>query len=64
MSPNEDTPALSMPKLPDAPTNAPVFGMSSTAGKKPKPKSPTAAYLGPNASPSVANAGYKALTGQ
>lgn len=57
-----DTPQMALPKLPDAPGPAPVFGQPQ--GKKPKPKSAAATYLGPDASPSVANAGYKTLVGQ
>lgn len=60
MTPDSQQQAL--PKLPDAP-QAPVFGTSPT-GKKPKQKSMTAAYLGADATPSVANAGYKTLVGQ
>lgn len=61
MSPDSQQQAL--PKLPDNTPQAPVFGQSPT-GKKPKQKSMTAAYLGADATPSVANAGYKTLVGQ
>ena len=57
------TPTIVQPVLPEAPTKAPVFGEKPST-KKPKPKSATATFLGPDASPSVANAGYKSLTGQ
>lgn len=61
MTPDSQQQAL--PKLPDNNMSAPVFGQSPT-GKKPKQKSQVATYLGPEASPSVANAGYKTLIGQ
>lgn len=52
-----------LPKLPDIMSQAPIFGQSPT-GKKPKQKSMTAAYLGADTMPSVANAGFKTLVGQ
>lgn len=55
-------PEIIMPKLPEAPTNAPVFG-ATPAGRKPGRKPQFATYLGPNASPSAANAGMKTLIG-
>lgn len=61
-SSSDVTPQMAMPKLPDAPTNAPVFGQNP-AGQKPKRKSAFATYLGPNAAPSAANAGTKTLIG-
>ena len=61
MMPSNQNQAL--PKLPDSVPQAPVFASSPT-GSKPQRKPQTAAYLGPNASPSVANAGYKQLLGQ
>ena len=61
MTPERKEQAL--PKLPETTPQAPVFGQSPTS-KKPKAKSQTATYLGPDATPSVANAGYKTLVGQ
>lgn len=58
-----DKPDQALPKLPDAPAPAPVFGQSPI-GKKPKQKSMTASFLGADALPSASNAGVKSLTGQ
>lgn len=61
MSP--DKPQQAMSKLPDAIPEAPVFGQSPTT-KKPKQKPAFATYLGPDAAPSLANAGIgKTLIG-
>lgn len=57
------SPEIVMPKLPETPGPAPVFGSNSPAGQKPKRKSAFATYLGPNAAPSAANAGMKTLIG-
>ena len=56
-------PQMALPKLPDQIPQPPTFG-SAPQGTRPGRKPQTAAYLGPNASPSVANAGYKQLTGR
>lgn len=58
-----DTPEQTLPTLPDTKPQAPVFG-EAPKGKKPKSRSPSATFLGPNASPSVANSGFKSLVGQ
>ena len=57
-----EKPKQAFPQLPATPGPAPVFG--TPAGKKPKQKSQSAPYLGPDATPSIANAGFKTLVGQ
>lgn len=58
---SDATPQMAVPKLPDTVPAPPVFGQPQ--GAKPKQKSQQAVYLGPNASPSISNAGYKTLVG-
>jgi len=62
MMPDTPSQTQALPKLPDSTPQPPVF--TSEAGTKPGRKSATPTFLGPNASPSVVNAGYKSLIGQ
>jgi len=52
-----------MPKMPTAPAPAPTFGLTPT-GKKPSAKSNQTTYLGTEATPSLAQSGWKTLLGQ
>lgn len=57
------TPQMVLPVLPQAP-NTPAPFSSSPQGQKPRQQSQTASFLGTNALPSQANAGWKTLLGQ